>query len=103
MKSTNKSAITINFESPENAEDFVDNIVLHITTNDDGKPIVSLGQLLNILIRCTAVLTLISCKKLEDVYHNASHFSSFIADAIQEALENKFQVNINIQDRTDVN
>jgi len=92
----NNGRVTITFDPEllENPINFIKEAVVQINNKDDGTPSLSTGQLMNLLVRVLAMLTILSSEKVSDAYSSACHYSGFISDAMKEALDRKFDITI---------
>jgi len=95
--SSGKVTITFDLNRLQSPEDFIDEAVVTVSNREDGQPCMSSGQLLNLLIRILGVLTVLSNGKVSDAYFDASHYSGLIVEAIQDALQKKFDVTIALE------
>lgn len=90
-----RKTITITFDEETS-------ILVEVSSNDDGTPCATPGQLLGIFVKVLAVLTILSSQQLKDAYATACHISSLVAEAIRDALSSQYAVSIRLNDGQDV-
>ena len=88
--------ITITFDNEAS-------ILVDVSNDAEGTPCATPGQLLTICVRVLAVLSILSSKTLGDAFYAACHISSLVAEAIQDARENQYVVNIRLNGDTSDN
>lgn len=93
-----QAKITITFDpddlDPNNPLDFIDRALVEVGNKEDGTPAVSSGQLLNLLVRILAVMTVLSSEGLQDAYASSCQYSGLVAEAMREALDKEFDFTI---------
>lgn len=95
--------ITITFDPDllANPLDFIRNAVVQVGNKEDGSPAVSSGQLMNLLVRILAVLTILSSEKLSEAYASACQYSGLISDSMKEALAKEYDITIVLESPPD--